>query len=191
MNEKVIERTIKYTIPTPKELFESFRNEFSKTTLPDSWETSRPWTITILGIFDRIGHNFGYKPRKEYLALDRTWEIRHPDISVIVMALEHENQDPVVKILDDELQKLLDTKALLKVLIFYPEVPSMMTEAGYTYPEIQEKIESAKIKNPDEKYVIMSIIRTGDEIVISACLFDSDGKGEDLGDFRVKYSSKD
>jgi len=192
---KVIEKTYKYkyTIPAPNEFFKMFQEKFSKATLPDSWEADAQWTTTILGIFHEIGRNLGFKPGKEYLRLDQTWEIRHPDISTIVLALEHENTDRVEEILDDELRKLLDVKSLLKVLIFYPKDPVMMYEGEFTIPEIQEKIRSAKIKVPDEKYVIISGSYFAGKglIVVSACSLDSEGKGEDLGAFQVEYASKD
>jgi len=183
--------TYKYKIPKPKELFESFCAEFSSVTLPDRWQASEPWTSTILGAFDSIGRSFGYVPNKEWLRLDQTWEIRHRDISVIVLALEHENTSRVEDILDDELQKLLDVKALLKVLVLYPPIPAIAMEGRFSFPEIQEKIYSARIKNPDEKYVVFSITKTDGELELSACSLDLDGKAEELGLFRVKYSSKD
>lgn len=190
---KVIEKAYKYTIPTSKELFQMLQEKFSKATLPDSWQVSDPWTITVLGIFDEIGRSLGFTPRKEYLRLDQTWEIRLPDISTIVLALEYENTDRVEEILNDELQKLLDVKALLKVLIFYPLAPAMMYEGGFTIPEIQEKIRSAKIKNPDERYIVMNLVYSKPQSMIEvlASSFDSEGKGEDLGTFQVKYASKD
>ena len=46
------------------------------------------------------------------MSLDQIWEIRLPDISVIILALEHENTRKVSVVLDDELQKLIDVKAL-------------------------------------------------------------------------------
>jgi len=194
---KVIEKTFKYTIPTPAELFQILKEKFSKDKLPDSWfsGSSELWTTSILGIFDEVGRSLGYTPRKEYLRLDQTWEIRLPDVSTIVLALEYENTDRVEEILDDELQKLLDVKALLKVLVFYPIVPMVMDEEESTYPEIEEKIMSAMIKNPDERYIVMTIvlvyIQPHSVIEVRACSFDSEGKGEDLGCFQVEYTSKD
>jgi flagellin-specific chaperone FliS len=190
---KVIEKAYKYTIPTPQEPFQMFQEKFSKAMLPDSWQVSEPWTNTVLTIFDEIGRNMGYTPRKEYLRLDQTWEIRLPDISTIVLALEYENTDRVEEILNDELQKLLDVKALLKVLIFYPLAPAMMYEGEFTIPEIQEKIRSAKIKNPDERYIVMNLVYSKSQSIIEvlASSLDSEGKGEDLGSFQVKYTSKD
>jgi hypothetical protein len=199
---KFIEKVYKYNIPEPSELFEIFKEKFSKAILPDSWNVSVPWTHTILGIFNEIGHDMGYFPRKEYLRLDQTWEIRLPDISSIVLALESENADSVEAILEDELQKLIDVKAFLKVLIFYPGVPVMMQkeevegqlqEEWSTFPEIQKRIRSAKIKNSEEKYVIITPVYVPNSSIIevSACSFDAEGKGKDLGDFQVKYVSKD
>jgi len=189
---KVIERTYKYTIPTPNELFKMFQEKFSKATLPEKWEAST-WTNIVLNIFSEIGRSLGFMPRKEYLRLDQTWEIRHPDVSTIVLALEHENTSDVREIIDDELQKLLDVKSLLKVLIFYPKIPVTMLEGEFTIPEIQEKIQSAKIKLPDEKYVIIggNYLPSKGVIDVSACSLDSEGKGEDLESFHVKYAPKD
>jgi len=190
---KVIEKVYKYTIPTPNELFKMFQEKFSKATLPEKWEASAQWTSRVLDIFDEIGHGLGFSPAKEYLRLDQTWEIRHPDISTIVLALEHENTDRVEELLDDELQKLLDVKALLKVLIFYPIVPMIVEEGESTYPRIQKKVQSAKIKNPDEKYIVITpvYIKPQSIIEVSACSFDSEGKAEDSGEFQIKYASKD
>jgi hypothetical protein len=190
---KVIEKSYKYTIPEVKELFQIFQQKFSKETLPDSWENSPEWTTTVLGIFKDVGRSLGYTPNKEYLRLDQTWEIRHSDLSTIAVAIEVENTDRVEEILDDELQKLLDVKAFLKVLMFYPVVPIMMQDEEATYPEIQEKIRSAKIKNPEENYVIITVVyvKPSSIIEVSACSFDSEGKGEDLPSFQVKYTSKD
>jgi len=190
--KKVIEKTYKYTIPTPKELFDSFCFEFSKATLPDSWEDSTPWTYTILNIFGGIGRSFGFTPRKEYLRLDQTWEIRHPDISTIVLALEHESVADIGEILDDELQKLLDVKAFRKVLVFYPTIPATVAEDEFSFPEIQEKIRSAEIKYPDESYIVVSITRISDDALeVNGCSLNPDGKAEELGTFQVKYTSKD
>lgn len=188
---KVIEKTYKYTIPTPKELFEIFHDKFSKASLPDSWTASTPWTNTVLNIFTEIGRSLGFMPRKEYLRLDQTWEIRHPDISTIVLALEHENTSDVREILDDELLKLVDVKAFLKVIVFYPSIPITAKEEGFSYPEIQEKILSAEIKNPDERYVVIGITKIAEALEVNACSLEPDGKVEDLGSFQVKYIPKD
>ncbi|MEM3874698.1 MAG: hypothetical protein QXU45_06160 [Candidatus Bathyarchaeia archaeon] len=190
---KVIEKVYKYTIPTPIELFEMFKEKFSKSTLPDSWENSDQWTNTILRIFHEIGCGLGYTPRKEYLRLDQTWEIRHPDVSTIVLALEHENTDRVEEILDDELQKLLDVKALLKVLVFYPHIPATVHEGEFSFPEIQEKIRSAEIKNSNERYMVITpvYIKPQSTIEVTASCLDCEGKAEELGSFQIKYASKD
>ena len=192
---KVIEKTFKYTIPTPNELFQILKENFSKATLPDRWfsGSSQSWTTSVLGIFDEVGRSLGYMPRKEYLRLDQTWEIRLPDISTIVLALECENTDRVEEILGDELQKLLDVKGLLKVLVFYPGIPMYAYEGETLFPDIEEKIGSAGIKNPDERYIVMTIVyvRPQSIIEVCACSFDSEGKPENLGCFQVKYTSKD
>lgn len=189
---EVIEKTYKYAIPTPNQFFELFQEKLSKTALPEVWGSTEPWTTTLLGIFEEIGRDLGFTPRKEYLRLDQTWEIRLPDISTIIFALEHENTQNVEDVLDDELQKLMDIKALLKVLVFYPLVPAMMYEGEFTIPEIQEKIKSARIKNAEEKYVIMNLVYVKPQSIIEvlATVFDSAGKGEELGTFQLSYASK-
>ncbi len=185
----MIEKKYRYTIPTPAELFEKFKERFSKLDLP-TWKDSKAWTDVFLGIFDEIGRDFGYIPRREYLRLDETWEIRLRDISMIVLALEHENNGNVENILHDELQKLLDVKAFLKVLIFYPSLPVIVDGAGCIYPEIEEKIRSEKFKNPDEKYLFISCVYVTKQRIIesSGCVFDPGGKGENLESFKVNYT---
>lgn len=150
------------------------------------------WTDIILGIFDEIGRGFGYIPKKEYLRLDRTWEIRHRDISAIVLALEHENTDSVENILNDELQKLLDVKAFLKVLVFYPVVPVIEMDGTCTCVEIDKKIRSTKIKDSEENYLVISGVNAGKHRIIEfyGCAIDSNGKCEDLGSFQVEYTSE-
>lgn len=199
MTGRVIEKTYKYKIPLPEELFEAFKEKFTHSKLP-AWNASIEWTQMIIGIFDDIGRSFGYVPRKEYLRLDETWEIRLPDISTIVMALESENDDSVEAILDDELQKLIDTKAFLKVLVFYPDIPvyiqkeevnGVIQREESTYPAIEQKIKSSQIKNSDENYIIINPVYVKNSAVleVTGCCFDSEGKGRDLGDFQIKYGT--
>ncbi|MEM4700663.1 MAG: hypothetical protein QXZ51_00790 [Candidatus Bathyarchaeia archaeon] len=193
---RVVEKAYKYVIPTPKELFSLFKEKFVKAKLPESWQVSEPWTRTLLNIFSEIGRSFGYKPRKEYLRLDQTWEIRHEDISVIVLALEHENTGDIREILDDELQKLVDVKAYLKVLIFYPSFPISIKDKEPIVSEvleIQDKIRSAKIKYIEEKYVVIGITYNASKNVIevSAVTLNCKGEGGDLGNFEIKYTSKE
>jgi len=66
-------------------------------------------------------------------------------------------------------------------------------EQGFVYPQILEKIRSAKIKNPDEKYIVLTAtyVKPSSIIEVSACSFDSEGKGQELGSFQVNYTSKD
>jgi|YelNatPaOPRAMG01_1025707.scaffolds.fasta_scaffold28696_4 hypothetical protein len=193
---KVVEKTYKYVIPTPKELFSLFQEKLLEAKLPESWNVSEPWTKTLLNVFGEIGRDFGYKPRKEYLRLDQTWEIRHEGVSVIVLALEHENTGDIREILNDELQKLVDVKAYLKVLVFYPSFPiSIENEEPIVseVSEIQDKISSAKIKNSEEKYVIIGITYNPSKnaVEVSAVSLNFKGKGSDLGVFEIKYTPKE
>jgi hypothetical protein len=97
--------------------------------------------------------------------------------------MEHENDAGVEEILDDELQKLMDVKAMLKVLVFYPSVPVFFeAEQDFPYPEIIERIRSARIKNNEESYIIItpSFNESQGFVEVFACTISPDGKCKSL-----------
>lgn len=122
------------------------------------------------------------------------WAVRHEDISLITVAIEHENGG-LDDVIDDELQKLMDVKAHLKVLMFYPSMP-IVVEDEVLCDEIIEKIRSANIKIPEESYVMITpVVKKKDEVYAEAievfgCSIAPDGKWEDLGSFAVDYEGK-
>lgn len=130
----VIEKTYKYNIPTPIEFFESFRKKYSACTFPSKWDDNTAWTETIFRIFGEMGRGFAYRPRREYLDIDMIWAVRLDDISTITVAIEHDNGD-LGDVIDDELQKLMDVKAHLKVLMFYPGKPIVL-ETEFNSPRL-------------------------------------------------------
>lgn len=86
MTGEVIERTYKHVIPTPEKFFNAFREKYSSYPLPIDWDDNKAWTPAMLDMFAKIGRDFGYKPRKEWLSIDQVWEIRHDDLSLQALA---------------------------------------------------------------------------------------------------------
>jgi len=120
-----------------------------------------------------MGRDFGYKPKPEYLNIDMVWAVSHDGISVISVAIEHENGDLNDVLGDrgsqkDELQKLMDTEAYLKVLMFYDS--SVIFDNKFSY--ISEKISSAKIKIPEESYLFITPVLRENYIEVFANSFD-------------------
>jgi hypothetical protein len=190
---KEISKSYNYIIPTAREYYEKFKQEMLKAKLPDSYQSRMPWTELIKGISSEIGTGYGFNSNQEYLRLDQTWEIRLPDISCIALALEVENTDNIEDLLDDELQKLIDVKAYLKVLIFYPELPIVVIDGKTTYPAIEDKIKSALMKCDDERYLIITIqyLDSKKKLAAMACELDSESKSTYLGAFSIPYKSTD
>jgi hypothetical protein len=188
-----ITKTYEYSIPEAEELYQAIEGKLTKAVLPD-WDNSDEWTEFMIGLLAEIGASYGYKAEREYLRLDESWEIRLPDVSAVVLAFEHENDFDLDDITNGELQKLVDIKAFLKVLVCYPDYPiAFEKESGKcTFPEMQEKIRSNLIKNSEEKYLIITPmnIKKQSILVVSACLFDSEGNGKMLKDFQVPYKCK-
>lgn len=196
MSEKVIEETCQYVIPEPKTLFKEFCSKVKSATLPDSWAgKDKEWTNVILNIFDEIGRRYHYKPKREYLRLDQTWEIRLLNLSYMVLALEHENTRHIEDLLDDELQKLSDVKASLKVLVYYPR----LLDIERHIKEIKTKLGLQKIKISDERLLVIMLSYFGiydneggkeERLVIHGYGFDVNGKSSKIGYEEVEYASK-
>lgn len=193
MSEEAIEIKYRFVRPKSREIFEKFCAKIKDKELPKSWEDNPRWTALMLNIFEEIGRSFGYRIRKmgkgkEWMTIDETWEIRLPNISTIILALEHENTSKIWKLLDDELQKLLDVKAYIKVLVYYPLEPEKDIE------EIKSKIQSQKIKLPDEKILVITGTYDIDvdptSIYFQAYEFDVDGKNILIGKNKIPYSEK-
>jgi hypothetical protein len=191
---EAIKKSYEYRIPRPVDFFESFHKKYSVCRFPSSWNANTAWTETIFRLFGEMGRDFAYRPRREYLDIDMTWSVRLDDISLITVAIEHDNGD-LGDVIDDELQKLMDVKARLKVLMFYPGKP-LVLEDKIQFPEVVDKIRSAHIKSPDERYLLITpVIQKADKthakgIEVFACAFSPDGDWGNLKSFSVPYNGK-
>ena len=88
-------------------------------------ETSaKAWTETIFSFFSEENQkqHVPYLEEREYLRLDYIWrnDLSHYSSSDIQLAVEHENvTETLEKLLDSEIQHLIDVKATNKIGIFY------------------------------------------------------------------------
>jgi len=116
--------TISERPPTPRDVFERFQEGLSKSNIQE-YGCEEPWTKYATEFFREWGQNLGYESccreayggTGEYMSIDVIWIKKAADQRFIDLAMEHENN--IDEAFDDELQKLMDVKALLKVLITY------------------------------------------------------------------------
>jgi len=110
--------------PTPRDIFRRFLEGLPKSNIK-MYGSSEPWTKYVTEFFRKWGEDLGYEVhckekyggKKEYMSLDLVWIKKAVDQRFIDLAMEHEND--VTNAFEKELQKLMDVKALLKVLITY------------------------------------------------------------------------
>jgi len=174
-----------YEMPTAERLWEKFRNMYSKTTFPEGWLNAPERTKKTLDIFEEMGGALGFETKAEWLLLDQTWEIRRPNDSLIALAFEHENfYSGLDGLLVDELQKLIDVKSGLKVLMFYPPVSLELL-----MPDIIERILAARHRLSEENYLILSAgyEDTLEEIQVEGFSVNAEGKSIDLGSFSTPH----
>ena len=115
--------------PTPENIFNRFCEQVPKFghNIKDS-----EWSRKLFRFFHDWGVQLGYhvyckkeygiQAKGEWLTIDMlwAWESGRADyMQINDVALENENQDTWKNVLDDEVQKLISTKAILKVLIYY------------------------------------------------------------------------
>ena len=176
-----------HIILTPDSIFEEFCREVGHAEVPKVWSRVKNWTNMVLDIFGKLGAKYGYEVRREWMLLDETWEIRNQSTSFIAMALEHENTDNIDILLKDELQKLLDVKAILKVLIYYPK----FLDCERHIEKIKPKIKSQRLKIPEEHILIVMIHpqfvkRKG--FLISGYDFDSEANCSELTSYHFRVN---
>lgn len=160
-------RTDKF--PIPENIFTRFCNEvqkFGKNITDAQWSKKlfnflHDWG-TSLGYRVYCREEYGQKALGEWSAIDMLWAWgsgRKDYMQFFDVALENENQDTWKHVLEDEVQKLLFTKAILKVLIYY------MAENNLDefIDELRWYIRGAFPKIPTEKYlIILGVARKGD-----------------------------
>ncbi|MEM2145994.1 MAG: hypothetical protein QW279_11580 [Candidatus Jordarchaeaceae archaeon] len=196
------EITYKFTVPTPKELFEKFKEKCEQTSFPEWYEARKEWTDTVMKIFDEIGHEYGYRPRykrggEEGLLMDQVWEIRLENYSAMVLAMEVENDYDLDEILEDELSKLINVKAYLKVLMFYPDRHVRCENDEPIFKHIKEIVKSSEFRinasietekfNSTENYIIITGTYNKKECNMKICarVIDACAKSEILGKFEI------
>jgi len=116
------------------------------------------------------------------MRLDQTWVAKGSDRSFIALALEHENTENITVLLEDEIQKLLDVKAYLKVLIYYPGFLDIEEHLH----RLQTKIKSQTITIPDEQLLVIAVHpqfvkRKG--FLISGYVFKANGEYTELDNY--------
>jgi hypothetical protein len=143
--------------PTPKGIFDRFLEGLPVAGI-DKFESSEPWTRYATEFFRKWGKDLGYtvfcKEKYggdgEYLSIDLTWMKQAADQRFVDLAMEHENHYPDV--FEDELQKLMDLKSLLKVLITY------ISEDEYRddfVAKVAWAIRMRSLRLPEERYLVM------------------------------------
>jgi len=140
-------------IPNSEEIFLELVSKMRTEKLPTHWDIKMHlWTKTMKNIFKKIGESYGYfVPDIEWMKLDQIWVLSKEETDSIIVAIEHENKDSFKNILEDELQKLIDIKAYVKILMFYDKKPSEKE----IVEKIKDKIKTQKLIISGEKYLII------------------------------------
>lgn len=141
----------------PHELLDHFFKKMRTKTLPSSWNDDKAWTRLVQSIMRDIGEELGYVVRDksvlgEFLGLDQAWRIQESRKVRTYLAMEVENTDKLREIIDDEFQKLIDVKAELKVLVYYPSIENQPDHLH----ALKIALESGRYI-PDEAYVIIML----------------------------------
>jgi hypothetical protein len=150
-----IEKT--FTDISSMELFGKFCSALRSGELPRSYRTSRPWTKLVRRILREIGVSLGYQVRDrdlvgEWLTIDQTWRIHDSSMIKTYLAMESENSSEIDDVIDDEVEKLLDIKSNLKLLIYYPKQRTQELHLRV----LREKIGAGPLL-PDERFITMMI----------------------------------
>ena len=146
------------SLPTPKQVFDKFLEGLPKSGIKQ-FKEFEPWTKYATELFRKWGEKLGFKVycRKryggsgEYERIDVVWK-KTTNQSFLDLAMEHEN-DISTNVLETELQKLINFKALIKVLI------TETTDSEYVEKflnDVKDKIKKASTAEfPQEQYLIM------------------------------------
>ncbi len=108
------------------DLMAKFIEGMRSKTLPSEWSDSRGWTSFIHSLMREVGNGLGYAVRDkftlgEFLGLDQAWRTGDGVGATTYLAMESENTEKVKRLIADEFQKLIDVKAEIKVLVYYPD----------------------------------------------------------------------
>ena len=119
-------------------------------------QKSKKWTETVFDFFKELnkGEDPSFVEKREHMLIDYIWRRPMPTFSTndIELAVEHENEKKKIdKLINEEVQHLVDIKAENKIGIFYV---SGGDEKEFI-KRIQEKIRQQWLKLPTEKYLII------------------------------------
>lgn len=139
------------------ELFQRFCQALHDTKLPGNYREGAPWTQLMRRILREIGTSLGYRVRDldligEWLTIDQTWRVHESTIVKTYLAMEEENTFDVEDVIDEEVEKLLDIKSNVKLLIYYPHKRVQSLHLSM----LQEAIDIGPLL-PDERFVIIMI----------------------------------
>jgi len=139
------------------ELFQRFCQALRNSKLPENYREGAPWTELLRRILREIGTSLGYRVSDldfgiEWLTIDQTWRIHESTLVRTYLAMEEENTYDVEDVIDDEVEKLLDIKSNVKLLIYYPDKSVQSLHLSM----LQEAIDIGPLL-PDERFVVIMI----------------------------------
>lgn len=141
----------------PKTIFDEFVGKLPIFNIArfNDWES---WTREVTSFFKSWGESLGFNVRcrkkyggkKEYMTIDLVWLRKGTKFRHIDLALENENFE-FEKAMSDELQKLVDLKSLLKVLIIHMN----RNDAARMADTVAREIRSCALRLNGERYLFM------------------------------------
>jgi hypothetical protein len=134
-----------------------FTKALSRTKIA-KYKLNEAWTKFVTEFFRKWGEDLGYEVhcrekyggKGEYLTTDLVWLEISESRSLIVLALEHENNYSGV--FENEVKKLVALKAILKILITYVGEPEYNRKI---VGNVESAIKVSGLRIPDEKYMLM------------------------------------
>ncbi len=106
-----------------------------------------------------IGTSLGYLVRDqdlngEWLSIDQTWRIHESNMIKTYLSMETENTTDIEDVINDEVEKLLDVKSDVKLLVYYPSKRPSVREMHLTM--LQGAIDVSPLL-PEERFVTIMI----------------------------------
>lgn len=186
MGERVFQ--LKYRVPTAPEFFKIFSQKFKEAKLP-KWDETVPWTKLVLkGILNDMGEESGFEPAEEYLNLDLMWPMLvERQVNTMAVAIEHEASDEDWEdVVYDEGDKLMDVKARLKVLVYYPKLEKFDKAVSAWSSEIKTQ----ELRLVEEKYLMIGICgdEENEQLVLKGAEISPEGQISNLPDVKVPYA---
>jgi len=127
----------------------------------DADRSKETYTQFVLGEFEQVGESLGFEYNMrgksilgtgEYLSIDQVWFHKHKGFEVPVVTIEHENEG-FKDIWDDELNKLLDIKSKIKILIYHDK-----NSWERQLSMIEDRYKKHPMIDKDEEFIIMDAI---------------------------------